>query len=179
MCEHGSYVSKCMPCKLRRNARWRWSHGYCQPKKSLLERFEAKYIPEPMSGCWIWISTIGSNGYGEIHNPDGSHKGKQAHRVSWEFFRGPITEGLQVNHKCDVPLCVNPNHLYLGTQVQNIEDCIRRGRARKRPFATHCSHGHEYTPQNAYRPPSGGVYCRICIKLRYEASQLRRKAKLI
>ena len=76
-------------------------------------------------GCWLWKGKPGSGGYG-------SWKHGQAHRASWEFYRGPIPAGLQVCHRCDVPLCVNPDHLFIGTQSDNIQDMYAKGRGRKK-----------------------------------------------
>lgn len=78
----------------------------------------------PETQCWIWRrSTI--KGYGKT-----CHKGKSryAHRVSYEVFVGPIPEGKRVCHKCDTPLCINPAHLFLGTQKENIHDALNKGR---------------------------------------------------
>jgi hypothetical protein len=85
-----------------------------------------KYVsPEPMSGCWLWIGPIQNAGYGRTAI-DG--KSKSAHRLSWEIFRGPIPKGLCVCHACDVPICVNPSHLWLGTHLENIQDASRKGK---------------------------------------------------
>ena len=75
--------------------------------------------------CWIWQAGKTTAGYGEIR-----FKGNPcyAHRVSWELSHGPIPEGFEILHKCDTPSCVNPEHLFVGTQSQNIRDCIRKGR---------------------------------------------------
>lgn len=80
---------------------------------------------EDEHGCWIWAGCINSDGYGSI-----CRKGqrKKAHRHAWELARGPIPDGLWVLHRCDVPACVNPDHLYLGTVVENLRDAIERGR---------------------------------------------------
>jgi len=93
--------------------------------EKLMERFEDKYIPEPMSGCWIWTARVSPAGYGQA-----SYKRKStfAHRLAWTLFRGPIPEGLCVLHKCDNPPCVNPEHLFIGTQIENIRDCVAKGR---------------------------------------------------
>jgi len=93
--------------------------------KTLLERFEEKYIPEPMSGCWLWTSTVDKDGYGKIW---GNRKLLLAHRVAYELFKGPIPDGLCVLHTCDVPACVNPDHLWLGTKTDNNADMCAKGR---------------------------------------------------
>lgn len=90
--------------------------------------FEDKYIPEPMSGCFLWLGAVFKNGYGQAY-ADG--KNSYAHRVSWEFYRGPIPDGLHVLHRCDTPSCVNPDHLFLGTHQENMADRDRKGRCYK------------------------------------------------
>lgn len=83
-------------------------------------------------------------GYGTIW--DGKkHTG--AHRVSWRLHNGPIPKGKFVLHKCDVPACVNPAHLYLGTPLDNMLDKIARGRDHNKA-KTHCPNGHPYSGDN-------------------------------
>ena len=89
-----------------------------------IERFEKKVSPEPNSGCWLWLNT--QERYGLFHFCPGNIDG--AHRAAWRLFRGPIPDGLFVLHRCDVPRCVNPDHLFLGTQLENRRDCQRKNR---------------------------------------------------
>jgi hypothetical protein len=99
------------------------------------ERFESKYIPEPNSGCWLWMASCRPNGYGQFAKDARKRPGRKidyAHRVSWELFCGEIPEGVCVLHKCDMPNCVNPEHLFLGTDSDNVQDCIRKGRFPRR-----------------------------------------------
>ena len=93
---------------------------------TLKERFEEKYIPEPNTGCWLWNANAMPSGYGMIW--DGGRT-KGAHRVSYELYKGEIPEGLHVLHRCDVPGCVNPDHLFLGTHAENMRDRNEKGRA--------------------------------------------------
>lgn len=102
---------------------------------AIKERLSNKWTPEPFSGCWLWTGTVTSNGYAKIHfsNP---RRSESAHRVSWELYRYAIPKGLNVLHRCDVRCCVNPAHLFLGTMVDNAQDCIRKGRFRCRKLTS-------------------------------------------
>jgi hypothetical protein len=98
----------------------------------LAERFERHYIPEPMSGCFIWTAAVTPDGYGllakERSHLSGGSAMFLAHRASWELHRGPIIDGLHVLHNCDNPYCVNPDHLFLGTHSDNMKDSVAKGR---------------------------------------------------
>ena len=99
--------------------------GGCKPLPAE-DRFFLSFVPEPNSGCWLWLGAEhGSNGYGKI-KVDG--KSMQAHRYSWLFHNGPIPDGICVCHRCDIPTCVNPTHLFLGTNKENNDDKIKKGR---------------------------------------------------
>lgn len=88
-------------------------------------RFLAKAIPEPNTGCWLWCGKVNKEGYGRL----GALKQMcLAHRVSYVLFVGPIADGLCVLHRCDVPGCVNPDHLFLGTLADNNLDKVSKGR---------------------------------------------------
>jgi hypothetical protein len=88
---------------------------------------ETRCIPEPNTGCWLWERSVSEAGYGTLTLKLIS---KYAHRLAWEVFRGPIPDGLSVLHKCDVRSCVNPDHLFLGTDRDNSDDKIAKGRDR-------------------------------------------------
>ena len=75
--------------------------------------------------CWVWTGTKDRKGYGRI-NSNGSPM--LSHRLSWEIHFGPIPDGLNVLHRCDNPPCCNPEHLFLGDNAENMQDCSRKGR---------------------------------------------------
>ena len=95
-------------------------------KKSFFSKIE----PIPECGCWIWTGSTSSWGYGKIGI---AGKTIATHRYSWELHNGSIPIGISVLHKCDTPACVNPNHLFLGTQQDNMADASRKGRLPGRP----------------------------------------------
>ncbi len=80
------------------------------------------------SGCWLWLGTGVPAGYG--HMKDANRRNVYVHRVSWEIHFGPIPDGLFVLHDCDNPSCVRPDHLFLGTNADNMKDCSRKGRTK-------------------------------------------------
>lgn len=97
------------------------------------ERTLADYAPAFVDrgpGCWEWPGAQG-NGYGMILMPDGRLRG--AHRVAWELANGPIPDGLFVLHHCDNRACVRPDHLFLGTQGDNVRDMYAKGRGHGGP----------------------------------------------
>lgn len=96
----------------------------CSP--SDLARFEKKYIPEPNSGCWLWTGAVTGAGYGAFMF--NGRMAESAHRASYVLHKGKIDEEMLVCHKCDNKLCVNPDHLFLGTYLDNTRDMIKKGR---------------------------------------------------
>jgi len=98
-------------------------------KGTLEERFWAKVARRGPNDCWEWMAGKTTAGYGHIHGKGGA-KGKviYAHRLSWELLNGPILKELCCLHRCDNPGCVNPTHLFLGSQIDNVADKVAKGR---------------------------------------------------
>lgn len=96
----------------------------------VLERFLAKVVKT--STCWIWVGYSKNGRYGTIYI---AGKSVCAHRASYELFIGPIPDGLEVLHSCDNTKCVNPEHLKAGTHIENMRDCVNKGRkAKTKPY---------------------------------------------
>lgn len=94
--------------------------------------FEERFWKYVLIGpkCWIWTGKPGSGGYGRINRGGCNGRNVRAHRASWEIHYGKIPDGMWVLHTCDNPLCVRPDHLFLGTHTDNMHDCIRKNRHR-------------------------------------------------
>lgn len=129
---------------MRDTATGRWAHG-----AAVIDRLLSRVSqPEGLSGCWIYTGYLSPDGYGEIGNEDGDGH-TLTHRVAYSHFKGPIPDGLQIDHLCRNRSCCNPDHLEAVTRREN----ILRGES---PFAnnakkTHCVNGHPLNEKNTYR----------------------------
>lgn len=125
-------------------------------------RFFSKIKWTTTAKCWEWNGHLNSRGYGLFRL-----KGKDvfAHRVSYLFEYGELPDDMFVCHKCDNPKCIRPDHLFLGTQKDNMADCRSKGRnfwANK----THCIRGHKLSGSNIYiNPSTGSRVCKECRKI--------------
>jgi hypothetical protein len=120
--------------------------------------------------CWLWTGgKFKQTGYGVITRGTRAEGIDTTHRVSWELTNGSTDQF--VLHHCDVRLCVNPAHLFLGTQTDNHRDMTAKGRNKRDPASlkTHCIRGHEFTPENTGRDKRGwGRFCIECKRTRGE-----------
>jgi hypothetical protein len=130
--------------------------NYSRRGAPLIERIKSSVVIAA-NDCWNWQKNKNSWGYGYIRV---GPKMRQAHRVSYEAFVGPIPSGLTVDHLCRNPGCVNPAHLEPVTIAEN----LRRGSSAsaKNALKTHCANGHEFSDANVYRTPRGSRQCRRC-----------------
>jgi hypothetical protein len=139
--------------------------------------FKSKAIVSE-SGCWMFQGFVHPiNGYGQI-----SFRGKpmRAHRAMYLAVNGSIPDGMHVCHTCDVRRCINPDHLWLGTNKQNLNDAKAKGRLPKMQ-QTHCKRGHEFTPENTVlRKPSAARAsarrCRECLRTRWQREKAAKQS---
>lgn len=136
--------------------------------KSAEERFWENVIPEPNSGCWLWVGYNQPLGYGRFRV-----KGRKtlAHRFSYELHLGCIPNGMVLDHLCRNPSCVNPEHLEPVTQKSN----SLRGLRNQFFLNDYCANGHEYSEENTRVSKDGSRICRKCQCI-WQANARSRKA---
>ncbi len=105
---------------------------YPHRSRPVAERFWSKVVKTD-DGCWGWNGATTPFGYGRMTAGSRGAGLLRAHRVSWELHYGPIPAGLLVLHHCDNPPCVRPNHLFLGTMLDNSRDAVAKGRVNTAP----------------------------------------------
>jgi hypothetical protein len=125
------------------------------------------------SGCWLWVGSTKhkdpSRAYGEIRV---SGRKRPATQVMWELKHGkPWPKGMLACHTCDTPLCVHPDHIFVGTHKDNSQDALKKGRlvVAGNRLRSHCKRGHAFAGDNLIVRPNGHRICRTCKDLRNKA----------
>lgn len=133
--------------------------------------FWAKVDKNGPNGCWLWLGKLSKKGYGGYSY---NSKHSSPHRYSYELHKGAIPEGLTVDHLCRVRHCVNPDHLEVVTNEENVLRGFGWGANNARK--THCIHGHELSGPNLYKSPNSiQRFCRTCISLRNKKHKAKKK----
>lgn len=134
--------------------------------KPPIERFWKHILIEPFTNCWIWTGALYPGGYGAMGRGRSTEGIMRVHRFAYEFFRGPITPGLEPDHLCRVRCCANPWHLELVTRRENI---LRGNHPTAIRFRTGlCKYGHSMADAYDY---GRGRTCRTCCLLRYKSAE--------
>ena len=140
------------------------------------DRFWNKVDRRSFSECWPWTASLDSRGYGHIW---WEGKLRTASRVSWMINKGPVPPGRHVLHRCDNLICVNPNHLFVGSHEDNMADMAQKGRRRGGVYETertHCPRGHEYSPTNTWVNKRGKRACKACNREKHTRMRDRRRS---
>lgn len=145
--------------------------------RPLVDRFHDKYIVDPDTGCWLWTAALNNRGYGTLGYGAPTYKAGYAHRISYELHHGPIPTDRVVDHMCDVRRCVNPDHLQLLTNRENIL------RSDYPPLVAHvlgqCTQGHILEDTGYYvrrvGPAAGTRLCRECMLRRAREYSARKQ----
>lgn len=128
-------------------------------------RFHKHYIPEPNSGCWLWIGAVIKSGRKGVYGVLGKEREERlafggsndlAHRVSYKLHKGALQDSEEIDHTCVNTYCVNPDHLEIVTREENVR------RAYFRRYGNACKKGHPFTPENTWLEKNGMRHCRKC-----------------
>ena len=158
------------------NSRRRVRRPRNPPSKRMSPQARFNTFVRRTSACWTWQGFTDKDGYGTFKV---SGKSVRAHRFAFELTNGAVPLGLSVLHLCDNPSCVRSDHLYVGTQRDNVRDRDSRGRQRNQyQDATHCIHGHPLSGSNLRINKTSGQ--RVCVEChrRWSREWLARKRQV-
>jgi hypothetical protein len=150
--------------------------GECTPQEWV--RYRVKEADRGHSSpCWIWQSGVDNSGYGTSPGTRILPPHTRAHRIAYAAFVGPIPDGFEIDHLCNVRLCCNPAHLEAVTKEENNRRSMPQRRLAMRALRrTHCIRGHELTPENSRYRKDGGRQCRTCVYASNKRGRQRARA---
>ena len=153
------------------------------PSRPIEERFWDHVWAEPMSGCWLFVAGDNGYGYGSLlcnRDDDFPTSRVYAHRLSYEMHVGPIAPGLEIDHKCRVRCCVNPDHLEAVTRKENARRSlpfVRMAQRKRVEMRTHCPSGHKFSPDNTRIHGDGYRVCITCSRAACRKDYWKKKSK--
>lgn len=143
-------------------------HGASRPRRPLEERFRERFVQGESDECWLWAGTINNTGYGVLKRGGTDHVVVLAHRLAVQLDGREIPEGLVIDHLCRVRHCVNPAHLEIVTNRENVLRGVSPPSQEARK--THCKYGHPLSGENLAHASNGrGRICRACRKRNNDA----------
>lgn len=140
--------------------------------RPVVERIEEQVIPEPNSGCWLWMGSVDRDGYGRISTSpkSGLPRNVLVHRAMYAHYQGRIPDGLTIDHLCRVRCCCNPDHM---EPVSNVTNVMRgMSPAAENARKTICKRGHPLSGGNLFVNTHGERQCRECLRV---ANRLRQR----
>jgi len=135
----------------------------------------SRYIPEPNSGCFLWVGPVNTYGYGYLWD-ERRRDTLYAHRVAYEDRFGPISRGKQIDHKCRVRCCINPDHLEEVTVKENVLRGTGHSAENARKLA--CKRGHVFDEKNTYWMAPNKRSCRACHVLKQRKYMAQKRNQL-
>lgn len=140
-------------------------------KQHILQRLSDGLVADYRSDCLLWTKNKDKDGYGKIYY---AKKHFRVHRLMFFLKTGIDPTNKLICHSCDNPKCANPDHLFAGTPLSNMQDKVEKGRLRNQHIdKTHCKNGHEFTKENTrFSKDRKRRTCEICRKIRVQASNL-------
>lgn len=128
--------------------------------------------PEPNTGCWLWEKNLDKDGYGKIFF---NKKHWRVHRAIL-FLNNKNIKNKMVLHKCDTPSCCNPEHLFIGTALENMRDKVKKGRLKNQNMdKKECLNGHSFLDTENFWIYNGKRVCKFCHRLKQKEYRLKKK----